>query len=158
MLDISRLVLSIGSELASSIGCNAHLEALITRKLSRAVCTISRIVLVARTANSAPATTQSAQPHNNYFEDRLLLSNDFRVLSVVLSRVAVQLSRSIVAACQQAQAKDILCDFCLLSRSASMKAREYSAAVNSQLCSAAVSCLERFDNVIIASIVESRVS
>jgi hypothetical protein len=157
MLDISRLVLNIGSELASSIGCNAHLEALATRKLSRAVCTISRIALVARTANSAPATPESPQPHNNYFEDRLLLSNDFRVLSVVLSRVAVQLSRSIVAARQQAQAKDILCDFCLLSRSASMKAREYSAAVSSHLCNAAASCLERFDYVIIASIAESHV-
>ena len=147
MLDISRLVLILGREVAMSVACSAHLDALVTTKLSRAVCTISSIALVARTANSAPETAQSAQLQNNVYEHQLVLSNDLRLLSVVLCRVAVQLSRRIVvAACPQPLAKAIVSDLCLLSRSASMKASEGLVAMKNFLCSAAVSCLERFAN------------
>ncbi len=152
MLDISRLVLIIGREIALSIGCSAQLEALVTKKLSRAVCTISRIALVARMTSAVPAAAQSAQPHTNMYEDHLLLSNDLRALSVVLSRAAVELSRRIVAAAD-AQAQAIVSDLCFLSRSASMKSTAALAAVNCSLCDAAVSCLERFENVLPASIV-----
>ena len=152
MLDISRLVLIIGRELALSIGCSAQLEALVTKKLSRAVCTISRIALVARMTNAIPAAAQSAQPHNNLYEDQLLLSNDLRALSVVLSRAAVELSRRIVAAAG-VQAQAIVSDLCFLSRSASTKAAAALAAVKSSLCDAAVSCLERIETMLRANAV-----
>jgi hypothetical protein len=125
MLDISQLVLSMGRELALSIGCTATLEALVVKKLSRAICTLSRIALVARIARNAHETTYSAQPRDDVCEEYLLLCNDMRVLSVALSRAAVQLSRR-MASLQSPQSQAIVNELCLLSRTASMKAREVS--------------------------------
>ncbi len=127
MLDISQLVLSMGSELALSVGCKAPWESLVMKKLSRAICTVSRIALVARVVSPALATANSAQPHNDLDEAHLVCS-DMQVLSVALSRAAVQLSsRMASAACPQSRA--IVQEFCLLSRTASMKARQVSAQV-----------------------------
>jgi hypothetical protein len=126
MLDIAQLVLSMGRELAMSVGCGAPWEALVMKKLSRAICTVSRIALVARVV--APELAHAARPPNDVCEDYELLCNDMQVLSVALSRIAVELSRRMaVAACPQAMA--IVHEFCLLSRTASKKSRECWAQV-----------------------------
>jgi hypothetical protein len=128
MLDISQLVLSLGHELSLSIGCSAPLESLVMKKISRAICTVSRIALAARMVSSTPETAHASQPLNDTCEERFLLCNDMRVLSVALSRAAIELSRRIasaVPACPQSRA--IVQELCLLSRTASTKAREVSA-------------------------------
>ncbi len=113
------------------------------KKFSRAICTVSRIVLVARMTSSA---RDDVQPHSDICEAQLLLGNDMRVLSVVLSRTAIEFSRQTVAAAprlQQPEARCIVSDLSLLARSASMKASESFAAAKSCLTSAAASSLER---------------
>jgi hypothetical protein len=127
MLDIAQLLLSIGRELALIVGCRAPWEALVVKKLSRAICTVSRMALVARAVASESANV--AQSLDDVREDYQLLSNDMQVLSVTLSRIAVELShRAALAACPQALA--FVHEFCLLSRTASKKARECVSQVN----------------------------
>lgn len=151
MLGIAHVVLCMSRELALCIGCSPHMEALVMKKLSRAICTVSRIALAVRIENFPSAT---AQLHDGACEDRLLLCNDMRVLSVALARAAADISRQMVlSACPQAQ--PVISELCLLSRSASMRASDSLAAIKNRMCSAVACCVDRCVHMRIASAVES---
>ncbi len=106
-----------------------------------------RIALVARMTGSA---RDDSQPHSDICEAQLLSANDMRVLSVALSRAAVEFSRRTLIVLHpllQPQARCNISDLSLLSRSACKKAKECCAAAMNNLTRAAVSSLERCGTV-----------
>jgi len=155
VLAISKMVLGMGRELALSIGCSTHSETLVIKKFSRAICTVCRIALVARMTGSA---RDDSQPHSDMCEAQLLSANDMRVLSVALARAAVEFSHRTVIVARpllQPQARCIISDLSLLSRSACMKARECCAAAMNHLTRAAASSLERCGTAACSCVVAS---
>lgn len=151
MLGIARVVLCMGREVALCIGCSTPLQQLVMKKLSRAICTVSRITLAVRIDTCRPAAADAGQLRDDACEEQLLLCNDMRVLSVALARAAVELSRQ-AALSAFPQAQPVISELCLLSRSASMRANDSLAAVRSCMCNAVACCADRCVSVRVTSV------
>jgi hypothetical protein len=123
MLSIALSVITIGHQLAMSVCCSACQETPVTATLLRAIGSISRIAVVARSALVSLKAADVLPVCDSTYEEELLLANDMRVLSVALSRAAVDLSRQAAAAVSCRFQKDVA-GICLLSRTASVKARK----------------------------------